>query len=298
MKKHYAIAVFILLSTLLFAQNNDGLTTSTAFNNFSQARAVTNSGIYYFDINNQQFSTYINNAGYVQIAIDFGNGNGSLPQVNTLTQTNRGILTPAILTSLIDIDFVRIKHSGNQFDVTTNNSSIIAKIQSNKTLHFGINDNAINNSWSGINSNKISSGATCISSHSNLLHQNIVHLCGNVNGLHWIPETNKQSIDYNDGEILDSESFSLWVLPKPAICNSNSMDSDNDGVCDLEDVCPNDDDSLIGLPCDDGNACTTNDIWQSNCECEGTKLADSDNDGTCDLMDICPNFNDDSINFS
>jgi len=46
-------------------------------------------------------------------------------------------------------------------------------------------------------------------------------------------------------------------------------DSDNDGVCDAADDCPNFDDTLIGTPCDDGDPETLNDIWQSNCTCQG-----------------------------
>ncbi|MCB0793993.1 MAG: proprotein convertase P-domain-containing protein, partial [Flavobacteriales bacterium] len=43
-----------------------------------------------------------------------------------------------------------------------------------------------------------------------------------------------------------------------------------------------------GTACDDGNVCTINDVYQSNCSCSGT-FEDSDNDGTCDANDGCPN---------
>ncbi len=86
-------------------------------------------------------------------------------------------------------------------------------------------------------------------------------------------------------------------------------DSDNDGVCDANDICPGGDDSmdtdgdgtpdacdtcndnLIGTACDDGNVCTTNDVYDANCNCTGVS-ADSDNDGVCDANDICPGGND------
>jgi len=42
-------------------------------------------------------------------------------------------------------------------------------------------------------------------------------------------------------------------------------------------------------PCDDGDICTINDIWDSNCGCIGTPDVDSDNDGVCDSTDPCPN---------
>ena len=68
-------------------------------------------------------------------------------------------------------------------------------------------------------------------------------------------------------------------------------DADNDGVCDAEDQCPGLNDALIGTSCDDGDPCTTNDIYDSNCGCSGT-ISDSDNDGVCDAYDECPGFDD------
>ncbi|MFK7971176.1 MAG: M4 family metallopeptidase [Bacteroidia bacterium] len=46
-------------------------------------------------------------------------------------------------------------------------------------------------------------------------------------------------------------------------------DSDGDAICDPFDSCPNLDNSLIGLPCDDGDANTTGDVWGQNCACAG-----------------------------
>ncbi len=57
-------------------------------------------------------------------------------------------------------------------------------------------------------------------------------------------------------------------------------DSDGDGVCDADDQCPGQDDALIGTSCDDENACTINDVYDSNCSCAGT-YTDSDGDGVC-----------------
>jgi len=74
-----------------------------------------------------------------------------------------------------------------------------------------------------------------------------------------------------------------------------STDLDNDGICDATDICPNFNDNLIGTVCDDGDACTTGETYNSNCECSGGVFTDSDNDGTCDGYDICPNFNDNLI---
>jgi subtilisin-like proprotein convertase family protein len=46
--------------------------------------------------------------------------------------------------------------------------------------------------------------------------------------------------------------------------------------------------AVPGTACDDGNACTVNDVYGPSCDCAGTVL-DTDNDGTCDANDGCPN---------
>lgn len=68
-------------------------------------------------------------------------------------------------------------------------------------------------------------------------------------------------------------------------------DSDGDGICDEDDACPGLDDALIGTSCDDGDACTENDVYDNNCNCAGI-YADSDGDGVCDADDICPGGDD------
>ena len=68
-------------------------------------------------------------------------------------------------------------------------------------------------------------------------------------------------------------------------------DSDGDGVCDEDDLCPAFDDNLIGTSCDDGDSCTINDVYGTDCNCAGT-FADSDGDGVCDGDDICPGGDD------
>jgi hypothetical protein len=50
-------------------------------------------------------------------------------------------------------------------------------------------------------------------------------------------------------------------------------------------------DALIGTSCNDGLDCTTNDVYDSNCNCVGT-FQDSDGDGVCDDNDQCPGKDD------
>ena len=92
-------------------------------------------------------------------------------------------------------------------------------------------------------------------------------------------------------------------------CAGTLQDSDQDGVCDSDDICPGSDDNadvdgdgipdgcdscdgnIAGTSCDDGDACTTNDVYDADCNCAGT-YADSDQDGVCDADDICPGHDD------
>ena len=92
-------------------------------------------------------------------------------------------------------------------------------------------------------------------------------------------------------------------------CAGTYTDSDNDGVCDKDDICPGFDDnadsdgdgtpdgcddcdgSQAGQPCNDLDDCTEGDVYDANCNCAGT-YTDSDNDGVCDKDDICPGFDD------
>jgi carbohydrate binding protein with CBM6 domain/type IX secretion system substrate protein/SprB-like repeat protein len=96
-------------------------------------------------------------------------------------------------------------------------------------------------------------------------------------------------------------------------CGGKYEDTDQDGICNTEDVCEGSDDSLdsdgdgtpdgcdtcdnilIGTACDDGDPCTEGDVYDGDCNCAGTFTgADSDNDGICDTYDICPG-NDDNL---
>lgn len=86
-------------------------------------------------------------------------------------------------------------------------------------------------------------------------------------------------------------SLQKWIdleYPQNCYCLSGSTDADNDGICDAIDVCPNFNDAIIGQPCNDGNACTDNDVWLESCKCGGEPTADFDNDGVCDNEDVAP----------
>lgn len=216
MKKSILLAGLLLLffTNVVLAQCPTG-SSSNRFTSLAQARTVTVAGTYYFNLNGTTFSTYVDANGYVQIAHDYGNGSGSLSQRTSLNNSTRGILNPTVLSRLTDANEVRISHSGGDFDVTTTNATILARLRSNTAFHRGTSfDNVVNSGWSGTESSAITGDGTC-TQNSTSLHENIVFICGNSSGLHWAPSTSNQRIRWStgahSGEIPSSESFSLWA---------------------------------------------------------------------------------------
>ena len=46
--------------------------------------------------------------------------------------------------------------------------------------------------------------------------------------------------------------------------------------------------AIPGSACNDGNACTTGDVWNASCQCVGVPSGDTDGDGVCNAQDNCP----------
>jgi uncharacterized repeat protein (TIGR03806 family) len=82
------------------------------------------------------------------------------------------------------------------------------------------------------------------------------------------------------------------IYDEGCLCRGTPVeaDADGDGVCDLADQCPGEDDNAIGLICDDEDDCTVGDIWTTACECVGIFL-DTDGDGICDREETEPLLN-------
>ncbi|MEM9546057.1 MAG: SdrD B-like domain-containing protein [Bacteroidota bacterium] len=132
-------------------------------------------------------------------------------------------------------------------------------------------------------------------------------------------------LDLNIGDNCDDgdECTINDLVDENCNCVGEYVDSDGDGTCDANDLCPDgpepgtpcDDESIetindqinldcecegeidstycvdlglyIGDYCDDNDTCTVNDMVDINCNCLGT-FQDSDGDGVCDANDVCP----------
>jgi len=63
-------------------------------------------------------------------------------------------------------------------------------------------------------------------------------------------------------------------------CAGVFADADSDGVCDVNDQCPGQNDAIAGTACNDNDNCTINDTYDANCNCVGV-YEDADGDGYC-----------------
>lgn len=207
------LKLFILLITFISINKNSlgqlG-TLTNPFTSISQSLYVTSNGIYYFNLSGTLFSTYVDSLGYVLIAIDYGDGNGDLPQTSNLTFSSRGILDSLILLNLTSITEAKINDNTNFVNVLTYNSFHLNNIKNNKSLHSGILYNTQNDSWIGTNSYLFTDNASCIGPE-NRLHKVIFHPCGNFGGFHWLPWISQQRLIYDSGDINSSGKFMLWV---------------------------------------------------------------------------------------
>ncbi len=108
-----------------------------------------------------------------------------------------------------------------------------------------------------------------------------------------------QSDSDNDGVLDDDDNCPDDANPNQEDFDNDGFgdvcddDDDNDGVLDIDDCAPFDATMYPGAPCDDGDDCTIDDELNINCICIGV-IQDSDNDGVCDAEDNCiddPNSN-------
>lgn len=230
------IFLFCLYPYWFFAQTCNGTSPSKAFTSLGQARNVASPGIYFFNLNGTSFSTYVDVNGFVLVAQDFGDGIGSLVQSTALTSLTRGILTPTVLSKLTSTNKVRLSHSNGVVDATTTNATIINRVVQNTTLHQGINDNGINDFWTGTGSIYLTNDASATTPNGSLLHQNVFHARGNSTTTTWIPKENYQRAVWSSGEIPSSQNLRLWVQADPVNLINICSDTDNDGVTDKMDL--------------------------------------------------------------
>ncbi|MEY4521948.1 MAG: hypothetical protein RIT10_1133 [Bacteroidota bacterium] len=206
------------LSILFFSLNSFSQTGTSIdpFTSLSQAASVTTAGSYHFNLNGNSFSTQVDATGFVLVAIDFGNSVGEIPTSSSLSLSNRGILTPTILKSLGFFNQTRI--SGPTIDYISDNHIFPNRIRNNRPLcqggsdaSYSSNSGFINNGGTGTTEFISYTGTVPNSEDSIRLSQKVYHCLGNINGIHWLPNSNAQQEAFNLGGIASSQSLKLWI---------------------------------------------------------------------------------------
>lgn len=205
-----SLVAFSLICFKSFAQNGSA---ANPFTQLGQAQSITAEGVYHFNLTGTTFSTYVRLGGWVQVAIDYGGGVGSLPQSAALNNATRGILNTTCLSKLTTANRARIIVSTGAVDVTSTNATHLSRIRNNQALSVGGNDNGLSDSWTGTGSNYLTTnaGGGCNAASNNGLHQRIIHIACNTAGMHWIPIDNMQQIANNQGNIASNRYFQLLV---------------------------------------------------------------------------------------
>ncbi|CAN1493247.1 Gliding motility-associated, C-terminal domain [Flavobacteriaceae bacterium] len=205
-----------------------GGTLGSVCNPFTSVNQVTSStpdGSYYFSFGGTTIQTKVEN-GWVLVLNDAGaRVNQALQVVTTLDVTTRGILSSSALSSLGDFSGIKVKSSNGVVDVVTNNATLISRLKSNQTLHQGSNDNAINDSWTGVGAVFLTTNATCPSGDGSVLNGSVIHICGPSNTLNWIPNRGVREITDAAGFVGAGISFGLWIkkVDPPTITSLSSL---------------------------------------------------------------------------
>ena len=210
MKPHLNLIVLSILLVKFCSFSQTG-TSTEPFTSLQQSSAVTVPGIYYFNIGGNSFSTQVDAAGFAMVAIDFGNGSGTLPQGAALTSTTRGILSASILGNIGF--FNQTKLTGPSINYISSNHMIANRIKNFKPISIGNVDN-YSTDWVN-NGSTTGTGftTTCTpsSSYNATLAQIIYHACGNFYGLHWMPSGGDVKQEWHVGNIAPSASMRLWI---------------------------------------------------------------------------------------
>ena len=186
-------------------------TQADPFTSLSQARDVTSGDNYFFRLSGVEFSTFVDTNGYIKIALDTGDGVGALPGQDNFIPTARGILKPAALATLTEMNEVRISYTfPNILDAISTNPEYFSRILSNTSLMSGTADNAFNDSWTGVGAERYLHEDARAARARLSLAEEIWHPVSNGSGLVWYPQRGDQALDFGN-EIPANERFNLWV---------------------------------------------------------------------------------------
>ena len=185
------------------------------FISLGQARNITGTGVYYFNLSGITFSSTVNK-GWVLIANDYGSTTTLLSTTNALSSSVRGILAPNILGALTETSMLKVTTSDGNVNDSSGNAKLISRMTHDSTLFLGSSDVTINSTWvgSGTYANNVRGAGASATSISAGVHLDscIIWPDGDVNGFHWIPGMGGfHREDWSIGEAASTVAFDLWV---------------------------------------------------------------------------------------
>ena len=212
MKPHLNLIVLSILLVKFCSFSQTG-SFSNPFTSLTQAASVTTAGNYYFSINGNNFSTEVDASGFSMVAIDFGNGSGTLPQGSALTSTTRGILSASILGNIGF--FNQTKLTGPSVNYISSNQMIANRVKNFKPICIGNADYFYPSDWVNNGSTTATqfSNASCTptASYTATLAQIVFHGCGNAYAFHWLSEAGQVRQEWHVGNIAPTASLRLWI---------------------------------------------------------------------------------------
>ena len=202
--KIFLFLIFTFLgSNTLFAQNG---TSGSPYTALGQARHVTTSGIYHFNISGTTFSSYVEaSTGWILVASGDGStAESSYSRSSALTLQSDAVLPAAIYSSTL-ITEVRMNSTGGpgSLDVTSSDADVLANLRSDNTLSDGTNSG----DWAGTGTARL---ARSCNSRTGTLATHIYHACGNTGNMHWQVGKNSshEKIAHNSSTKND---LNLWM---------------------------------------------------------------------------------------
>ena len=206
------IVITLLIARIGYSQTGSA---GNPFISLGQARNITGTGVYYFNLSGVTFSSTVKN-GWVLIANDYGLTTTILSTTNALSTAVRGILTPGILATLTSTSMLKVSTSDGNVNDSSGNASLISRMTHDSTLNLGSPDIAINATWvgSGIYANNVRGAGASTTSTSAGVHLDscIFWPNGDGNGFHWISSSGGYHREnWSAGEVPATVAFDLWV---------------------------------------------------------------------------------------
>jgi hypothetical protein len=209
-----------------YSDNAPAGTEADPFTSLAQAGSVFGAGTFFFDVDGNQFSTFVE-CGWIMIASSPSTATTDLTITSNVTPQSNSILPPAVYADL-SIERLRINATGGPnlpFDVETDNPAVLANLASNVILHNGVVGGA--NEWTGVGANRMIVPCNGSQTPNFTLDRGIFQACGNGSGLHWAPTIAQGgpqpwvSVDFQSG----TNDIYLWAQVAAPVLSLTHEDS-------------------------------------------------------------------------